>query len=345
MKPRLLDFLVCPECQADLALASDDRGAEVMEGRLTCPRGHSYPISGGIPRMVPPDLTPDKKLTGERFGWSWSHFDEMHEEHRGQFVDYIWPIEPAFFENQVVLDAGCGIGRFTECAALFGAREVIGIDLGSAVETAYRNVGHLPNVHIVQADIYRPPLRAQGSRRDFDFIYSLGVLHHLPDPAAGFLALSELLKPGATIFGWVYGNENNAVVHYFIDPVRKTITHRLPGGVLLALAWPLAILLHGIVKGIYEPLQNTPVFKHLPSHAYLGSLARFTFRQNYGIVFDHLTAPTAFYIKGSEFQDWFRRAGLEDLEFSWRNENSWRGRGRRSATALAALEQRTDPAA
>jgi SAM-dependent methyltransferase len=345
VKPRLLEILVCPLCQADLRLTSDDDGEEIIEGRLDCPAGDTFPISGGIPRMVPPDITPDKVDTAKRFGWSWDVFDEMHEEHREQYLDWIWPIEPAFFEDKVVLEGGCGIGRHTECAASFRAREVIAIDLGPAVEIAYRNVGHLPNVHIVQADIYRPPFRIEGGRRDFDFVFSIGVLHHLPDPEAGFASLVRLLKPGASIFGWVYGEENNSVVHYFINPLRKTVTSHLPGRVLLALAWPLALLLQGLVKAVYHPLRTTRIFRFLPSHAYLDSLAAFSFRQNYGIVFDHLTAPTAFYVKGSEFQEWFRRQGLEELEFSWRNENSWRGRGRRSAKAAAAVGQSEGPGA
>jgi hypothetical protein len=42
-------------------------------------------------------------------------------------------------------------------------------------------------------------------------------------------------------------------------------------------------------------------------------------------VFDHLVAPTAFYIRRDEFAAWFARAGLGSPSLSWRNQNSWRG--------------------
>ena len=60
----------------------------------------------------------------------------------------------------------------------------------------------------------------------------------------------------------------------------------------------------------------------------MSSVADFSFRQNYGIVFDQLVAPTAAYIKGDELRTWFAQNGLEDVHVSHRHGNSWRGQGR-----------------
>lgn len=341
MKSRLLDYIVCPMCEGQLTLSTDGSpgGDEILSGTLSCAGCETiYPIIRGIPRLLPPELSPDKRVTASRFGWQWRHFVDMHDEHRGQFLDWIWPLRPEFFSGKVVLDAGCGIGRHTLFASEFGASEVMAIDLSEAVETAYETVGARPNVHVIQADIYHPPFRRSGHRRDFDFVYSIGVIHHLPDPKGGFASLARLLKPGGEIFAWVYGQENNGIVHYFINPLRKRLTSRMSPRALLAFAYPLAVVMHAIVKGVYHPLRRTPLFRLLPSHAYLESLSAFTFRQNYAIVFDHLTAPTAFYIPEMEFKSWFTELGLVDQEFSWRNENSWRGRGRRPIEEEAILE-------
>jgi hypothetical protein len=67
--------------------------------------------------------------------------------------------------------------------------------------------------------------------------------------------------------------------------------------------------------------------KALPLDEYLSSVADFSFRQNYAIVFDQLVAPTAAYIKGPELERWFIDGGLEDVVVSHRHGNSWRGRG------------------
>jgi hypothetical protein len=59
----------------------------------------------------------------------------------------------------------------------------------------------------------------------------------------------------------------------------------------------------------------------------MASVADFSFRQNYGIVFDQLVAPTAAYIKGPELERWFADAGLENVRVTHRHGNSWRGQG------------------
>jgi SAM-dependent methyltransferase len=326
LKPRVLELVACPTCLAPLELEERAReGEEVMEGELTCSGcSAAYPVSGGIPRLLPGALSEEKRRTAAAFGYEWRHFTELHAQYRDQFLDWMQPIQPEFFEGKVVLDAGCGTGRHAFFAAEFGAREVVGMDLSDAVLTAFGHIGRRPNVHIVQADIYAPPLR----RCAFQAIYSIGVLHHLPDPRSGFLALVPLLRPGGTIHAWVYGHENNGVVHHFINPVRKALTRHLPPPVVKgAIALPMTLILEALVRGVYGPLARTRAFDRLPSHAYLHSLGRFSFRQNHSIVFDHLIAPTAYYLRRDEFEEWFRAGGLDNVELSWRNENSWRGTG------------------
>ena len=76
-------------------------------------------------------------------------------------------------------------------AAAKGA-EVFGVDLTMAIDAAYRNIGHLDNVHLFQADIFALPFRQDA----FDLAYSIGVLHHTPDPAAAFDELVREVQSG-----------------------------------------------------------------------------------------------------------------------------------------------------
>lgn len=330
MKPRLLQLIGCPMCNGALTLcagASELEG-EITSGELECPACHiKYPIRAGVPRLLP-SISEEEEKTSAAFGWQWSEFTEMYEQYEPQFLDWIHPLQPDFFKGKLVLDAGCGNGRHANYAARYGAREVVGLDLSKAVDTAYANIGSLLNVHIVQGDINHPPFRRPADGGPFDFIYSIGVLHHMPDPAAGFQSLVRFVRPGGAIFAWVYGRENNGVVHYFINPLRKGLTSRMPPRMLPAVAWPLSVVFQGVVKGVYRPLRHTRAFTALPSHDYLYSLSGFSFRRNYNIVFDHLVAPVAFYLRREEFEGWFQRARLEHIELSWRNQNSWRGFGR-----------------
>lgn len=336
MKRRLLDHLVCSRCEGELNLEVREElsDGEILRGGLQCRTcSHRYDIIRGIPRMVPDRLGKAEEETADAFGWQWQRFSELHDAYEeGLFLEWIQPISREFFRDKMVLDAGCGTGRHSYFSSRFGAREVFAVDLSAAVETAYRTVGHLPNVHVIQADILSMPFR-RGRRAQLHFIYSIGVLHHTSNPRKSFLALVPLLKPGGTILAWVYGYENNAIVHYGINPVRALLTSRMPRRALYYLSFLLAVPLHVTVKTIYKPVNEQrwlrPLRKLLYYNSYLYHISKFNLRHNHTIIFDHLSAPTAFYIKREEFLDWFREAGLLQVQVTPRNENSWRGRGLR----------------
>lgn len=93
-----------------------------------------------------------------------------------------------------VLDCGCGTGDavrwLTEAAGPDG--RVIGMDLATAhVSAACRSASG----RIVQADLCRPPFAA----RNFDLIWAVNTLNHLPDPPAGLRALAAVTRSGGRI--------------------------------------------------------------------------------------------------------------------------------------------------
>ncbi|HEX6729704.1 MAG TPA: methyltransferase domain-containing protein, partial [Pyrinomonadaceae bacterium] len=207
MKKRLLPYLVCPACSGKLNLFSNEpERAEIVEGTLTCAScSAEFPVTRGIPRFAKlEEVASDKRETAAGFGWQWQHFTQEDPRYEEQFLGWIHPVNQEFFRDKVVLEGGCGKGRHTQLAARWGAREVVGVDLSDAVETAYKATRELENVHIVQADIFQLPFA-----RAFDFAFSVGVLHHLPDPRGGFLSLASKVRPGGHIAAWVYGAENN----------------------------------------------------------------------------------------------------------------------------------------
>lgn len=62
MRESLMDILCCPVDKHDLELEVAERGEddEVLEGTLTCTEcGEVYPIEGGIPNLLPPDMRED----------------------------------------------------------------------------------------------------------------------------------------------------------------------------------------------------------------------------------------------------------------------------------------------
>jgi SAM-dependent methyltransferase len=136
---------------------------------------------------------------------------------------------PADLRGKLILDVGCGMGRFAEVASRWGGN-VIAIDLSYAVDAAYHNIGLRDNVHIFQADIFQLPFREER----FDIIYSIGVLHHTPDCEKAFRQLPKLLKPGGKIVIWVYGHMGP---WEFFASLYRRFTVRMPRKLLYALCY------------------------------------------------------------------------------------------------------------
>ena len=168
MKEKLLDLLACPSCGGDilLAYASKYEGKEIIEAVLSCKKCvREYKVVRGVPRFA--DLSKieqDKAETAENFGWQWTHFTQEDEKYNEQFLGWLQPVKPEFFEGKIVLEGGCGKGRHTTLAASWGAKEVVGIDLSAAVETSFLVTREMENAHVVQADIYKLPFK-----RAFDY--------------------------------------------------------------------------------------------------------------------------------------------------------------------------------
>jgi SAM-dependent methyltransferase len=267
------------------------------------------------------ELSEPLAQTAGAFGWQWQSFTEQYPEFHDEFLEWLSPVAPEDFRGKRVLDAGCGKGRHVLLAAGFGAEHVVGLDLSSAVDVARRHTASSPMVDIVQGDLLRPPLAAQA----FDLVYSVGVVHHVPEPAMAIQALASCVRPGGTLHVWVYGHEGNAIVRWLIDPLRRLLARWTPRKAVRAATLPLAIALLALSK-IAEYLQSVPF---LPYHQYLRRLGRYSTRHVWTIVYDQLMAPTTHYVRRGELEEWFRRAGLTNIRIRDSRGMSWAGTGER----------------
>ena len=248
-----------------------------------------------------------KKKTADSFGFEWTKFNQLKSE-KG-FLEFIGPIDKDFIKGKFVLDAGCGNGSYSYYAASYGA-EVIAIDFSDSVSVAQENNKNT-NVHVVRADLTHPPFK-DGS---FDYIFSIGVLHHLPDPETGFQHLVPLLKPGALISIWVYGRAKQWAAVYFYEPLIK-ITHHLPHRLLYYLCYLPATIME-ITNGIYHLLKKIKLMKLadiLPFIYY----ADYPFSVKLNDAFDVFATPSARYYTEKEIFDWFMRSNLKDIKITSR---------------------------
>jgi SAM-dependent methyltransferase len=197
----------------------------------------------------------------ESFGREWQAFDQSNDsaEEMQRIFDTYFAIFPwdSLPPNAEGFDLGCGTGRWTRFVApRIGAGKLHCIDPSAALDVARRNLRDVPNVVFHQAAVDQLPL----APASMDFGYSLGVLHHVPDTAAGVAACAEKLKPGAPFLLYLYYNFENRPAWFrglwrASDAVRQ-VTSRLPFWAKRAMSeaaaalvyWPAAKLARGLEK-------------------------------------------------------------------------------------------------
>lgn len=165
------------------------------------------------------------------FGEEWKKFDqsslsrlELELMFDNYFHLFPWSELPP---GPVGFDLGCGTGRWARFVAP-RVRTLHLIDPSDAIEVACRNLREYNNCIFHRASVDSIPLE-DGS---CDFGYSLGVLHHVPDTAAGIRACVQKLKPGAPFLIYLYYRFDNRPAWFraiwkLSDIVRRTVC-RLP---------------------------------------------------------------------------------------------------------------------
>ena len=173
---------------------------------------------------MPKDLTKSReRLTAEVYGDTFKLYNE------GEFREFLAPLNTRFlrnqlelsvFENARCLDAGCGGGRGSVFMAERGARRVDAVDLSEAnvASTAHwAQQFELPQIHPQLANLCELPF----PDNSFDVVWCNGVLHHSEDPDAGLAELSRVLKPGGSLWLYLYGS--GGIYWALIDEIRSRL--------------------------------------------------------------------------------------------------------------------------
>ena len=296
MKTAFLDLLSCRACGGRLTVTETmSDGDEIDAGQLACANGHRYLVSKGIPRFV------QSEYYVENFGFEWTthgrtQLDTSTSDESERTFRAKTGFTPEELNGKLVLDVGCGMGRFSDVASRWGAT-VVGIDLSQAVEAAQRNLGGRENVHIAQADIFKLPFQDA----TFDFIFSIGVLHHTPDTKAAFDNLPRLLRSNGKIAIWLYTKYDD--VQWRFSDVYRRVTPKLPARLLhticyaaVPLYYPYKLPVLGMFLRLILPVSMHPRWEWRVLDTFDWYSPKFQWRHTYEEVFP-----------------WFEEHGLKDI--------------------------------
>jgi len=307
-------ILSCLSCGGKLE--SDQSGGYVCPG---CHR--AYPNVQGIARFV------DAQHYAASFGFQWHRYqktqldsdqDELRESERHFLMKTA--LRPEDLKGKLVLDVGCGMGRFAEVATRWGAR-VVGVDLSAAAEVAAKNLADR-NFTAFQADVFALPFAPES----FDVIYSIGVLHHTPDCEAAVKALDKYLKPGGLLVVWLYSGYNK---WYRFSDFWRRYTHKMKPETLhsvLKVAVPFFYnLQHGLKRvPVIGPPASGLIHHVFPVNRQKDPEARML------DTFDWYSPKYQSKHTYEEVFKWYAAMGMEDMRVG---ENSIAVRGRKPARA------------
>ncbi len=246
--------------------------------------------------------------------WAWQ-WKNLQDHNRWLFTEWIHPVTIEDFEGKTVLDCGCGGGQHIEFIAS-KAREITGVDL-NAIEVAKKRNEGKTHITYIDADI-----ATMNVRKEFDIVYSIGVLHHTDDPNASFMNIARHAKKGGRVIVWVYSREGNFLNEWLLEPLKRILIDHLPRKVVLLLAHVLTALLTIPIYTIYL----LPI-RWLPFYEYFQNWRKLSYTRNMLNVFDKLNAPQTWFISEAQIRSWFSPELFTDVVISAYKGVSWRGTG------------------
>jgi SAM-dependent methyltransferase len=215
----------------DLDLLADVLPGPIASGDGLAFNGRAVPVRGGIVRFREDDGY-NGSFALQRRRFKTNQIDAINGTRLSlwRFAETGWP--EADLAGKLVLEAGCGAGRFTRLLAEAGAR-LVTFDYSGAIDICRENNGRFSNVVFLQCDIFDMPFRPGA----FDYVFCHGVLQHTPDPKAAFMALARHVAPGGRISIDIY-RKDGLVRPWKSKYLWRPLTRRMrPERLLAFLEW------------------------------------------------------------------------------------------------------------
>lgn len=248
------------------------------------------------------------------FGEQWTKYQDNlgYYGSVALFEDVFAPLlTAADLAGKRVADIGAGTGRFVNIFLDAGASHVVAIEPSAAFDVLKRNTGTRESrVTYLQVTGDRIP-----PDLGLDYAFSIGVLHHIPEPRPVLLAARRALAEGGTFCAWLYGAEGNRAylaVLAVLRAVSRPLPHRLLAGVAGVLYWPLRSYMAVAAR------VNVPLGGYL--NRVLGHLDADKIRL---VIYDQLKPAYARYYTRDEARALFEDAGYTDVKLHHRHGYSW----------------------
>jgi SAM-dependent methyltransferase len=220
-------------------------------------------------------------------------------------------LSPEDVAGRRVMEIGSGTGRIAHILLSAGAAHLVAVEPSAAFDVLRENLAS----HGGRVTLLRATGDAVPPTGDLDYVFSVGVLHHIPDPAPVVRAAFSALRPGGRVAAWLYGKEGNALYLGLLTPLRA-VTRRLPHP-----------LLAGLVRVVDLPLLAYVALCRvvpLPLAGYMREVVdRLDGPKRRLTVYDQLNPAFAKYYTREEARRLLADAGFVDVALHHRHGYSW----------------------
>ena len=249
------------------------------------------------------------------FGDQWQRYTD-NEGYYGDVDILQGTFEPLLgleeLRGKRVAEIGSGTGRIVRMLLQAGAKEVTAIEPSAAFEVLRRNLAADAD-RVVFLNKAGHDIAVEG---EYDFVVSIGVIHHIPDPDPVIAASLRALTPGGRIIVWLYGREGSGLIVNGIRALRA-VTTRLPHFFVAVIAHLLSLALDVYIFACRH-------LRGLPLSDYVANvIGRFSRSKRYLVIYDQLKPAYAKYYSEAEARALLESNGFANVQAHFRYGYSW----------------------
>lgn len=184
----------------------------------------------------------------DSFGAEWSRYDQsdLDQSEKIRLFDRYFSIFPweLLTKDSIGFDMGCGSGRWAALIAPKVGKLFCFDPSKEALVVARQGMTDLANVEFVEASANTTPFPPES----FDFGYSLGVLHHVPDTNSALVSCVSLLKPGAPFLVYLYYRFDNRPIWFRtiwrVSELIRSVVSKVPNSMKFYITDFLAVFVY-----------------------------------------------------------------------------------------------------
>jgi ubiquinone/menaquinone biosynthesis C-methylase UbiE len=270
------------------------------------------------------------EITVKSFGEEWKAFHQFDDKELNRIGDEYFDIvtPPMYGSDKIAADFGCGTGRWTKYfAGRVGA--IAAIDPSEAIFTASKVLEKTPNVQLYKASIDNLPF----PDNYFDFGFSLGVLHHIPDTAKALNACVKKVRPGGHFLVYLYYSFDNRgslfKFTYWLSNLIRLVVCKLPGKLKRVVCGFLAVLLYMPFVLLCRLLRILGVPEKFRQKIPLQIYEKASFYIIRNDALDRFGTPLEQRFSKKEITEMMEKAGLTEITFS-PNAPYWHAVGKKA---------------